>query len=144
MKQMEQIVLLGFLYVLARFDHKTKELPLVLLGCFGAAGLVFSRSADLLSLENMVGGVCVGVFLLLCALVMKEGVGVGDGLLFCATGIYLGLWQNLLLLFLSVLLCATAGGMLVIRKRCTRKASLAFVPFVLAADVVMLAFMSEV
>ncbi len=143
MKQIEQIVLLGFLYVLARIVYKTKAHPLILLGGFGAAGLVFSRSAGVLSPLNMIGGVCVGVFLLLCALAMKEGIGVGDGLLFCATGIYLGLWQNLFLLFLSVLFCATAGGMLVIKKKCTRKASLAFAPFVLAADVAMLALMSD-
>ncbi len=142
MVQVEQTVLLGFLYVLAVADLKKKEIPLVLLGSCGAAGVVFSWQSSAMSLAEMAGGICIGGFLLLCALVMKEGVGVGDGLLFCATGVYLGMWQNLFLLFLSTLLCAAAGGMLVLRKKCTRKESLAFAPFVLVANVGMLLLMN--
>lgn len=143
MEEIEQVVLLGFLYVLARIDLKKKELPLILLGICGAAGVFFSRGAAFLTFSEMLGGMCVGGFLLVCALVMKEGIGAGDGLLFCATGVYLGLWRNLFLLFLSSLLCAAAGGVLLLGKKCTRKENLAFAPFVLAADVLMLALLLQ-
>lgn len=135
-------LLLGFLFVFAWFDLKKRELPLLLLGICGAVGALIFRMTDTLAWQDLLGGLCVGGGMLLFALVSKESIGMGDGLLFCVTGIYLGVWQNLLLLFGAVLFCAAAGAVLLIRKKCTRKQQLPFAPFVLAADVALLFFLS--
>ena len=133
-----EILLLGFLFVFAWMDVKKRELPLILLGICGAAGILVLLCTDTFSLTGMLGGIGVGGGLLLCALGAKESIGSGDGLLFCVTGIYLGLWQNLMLLFCAVVICAGFGLVLLIGKKCSRKQSLPFAPFVLAADVLML------
>ncbi|MCD7981894.1 MAG: prepilin peptidase [Clostridiales bacterium] len=133
-----EILLLGFLFVFAWMDLKKLELPLLLLGVCGAVGALVLLGTDTFSLKEMLGGLCVGGGLLLCALGTKESVGSGDGLLFCVTGIYLGLWQNLMLLFFAVVICAAIGVVLLTGGKCSRKQSLPFAPFVLAADVLLL------
>ncbi len=131
-------VLLCALAVFARADIKKKELPLPALGVCAAVGVILFLTTDELSLSGVLGGMCVGGVLLLCALISRESIGIGDGLLFVVTGIYLGLWKNLILLFLAAVTCAVVGLILVLAKKCTRKKSLPFAPFVLAADLVML------
>lgn len=133
-----EVLLLGFLFVFAWIDVKKYELPLVLSGICGAVGIAVSIGTNTFSPAEMMGGIAVGCGLLLCALGAKESIGAGDGLLFCATGIYLGLWRNLMLLFCAVVICAAVGMVLLICRKCSRKQSLPFAPFVLAADVLML------
>ncbi|MCD7866526.1 MAG: prepilin peptidase [Clostridiales bacterium] len=135
-------LLLVFLFFFAWTDLKKRELPMLLLGICGLFGILFLQMTDTLVWQELLGGLCVGGGMLLFALASKESVGVGDGLLFCVTGIYLGLWQNLLLLFGAVLFCAAAGAVLLLRKKCTRKQQIPFAPFVLIADVALLFFMS--
>ncbi len=139
-KMIENCVLLGSLAALAWIDVKKKELPISLLGTSGAAGLLLCLLTKELSLSGMLGGMCIGGILCVCALVSRDNIGLGDGFLFVVTGIYLGLWGNLVLLFLAVISCAAAGGILVLLKKCTRKQTLPFAPFVLAADVALLLF----
>ncbi len=132
------IVLLCALAALSRFDIKKKELPLPLLGAGAAAGLIICLTTGEPSLYGMLGGICIGGLLLLGALVSRESIGIGDGLLFVVTGIYLGFWENLVLLFLAAAACAVTGLILMLAKKYTRKHSLPFVPFVLASDLAML------
>ncbi|MCC8029033.1 MAG: prepilin peptidase [Lachnospiraceae bacterium] len=114
-------ILLGFLFLFAWMDLKKSELSLPLLGVCAAVGVLVSRSADALSWADLLGGLCIGGTLMLFALASKESIGLGDGLLFCATGVYLGLRQNLLLLFCSVMLCAIFGSVLLLGRKCSRK-----------------------
>ncbi len=134
-------ILLCALAAFAWIDIKKREIPLFLLGASAAAGLLLCVVTGSPSRAGLFGGILVGGILLLCALVSRESIGIGDGLLFLVTGIYLGLWGNLVLLFLAAVLCALAGLALVLAKKYTRKQSLPFAPFVLAADVAMLALM---
>ncbi|MCD8149182.1 MAG: prepilin peptidase [Clostridiales bacterium] len=133
MEQLEACVLLGFLAAFAWIDYRKKEMPLSLLGVCGAVGILFSRVVFDRAWGAILSGVCVGVFVLLCSLAMKGSVGFADGILFCALGTYAGMWPTLLLLFGATALCGLVGGCLLLTKKCTRKQSLAFAPFVLAA-----------
>ncbi|MCD8151889.1 MAG: prepilin peptidase [Clostridiales bacterium] len=137
--QVSECVLLGFLFILAWIDLKKKEVPVILAGACGAEGLWISCFLTDLSWGEMLGGSCVGGILLLSALATRESIGVGDGLVFCATGLYLGLWQNIELLLLAAVSCGAVGGVLLLGRKCTRKERLPFLPFVLAAWVGMLA-----
>ncbi len=136
----ENCALLVVLSAFAWTDIRKQEFPLFLLIAGGAAGAVLYFARRAYSPLTLLGGVCVGGMLLLGALLSGGRIGVGDGLLFCVTGLYLGLWGNLSLLFAASIFCAVAGLVLVATKRGTRKQSLPFAPFVLAADVALLVF----
>ncbi len=131
-------VLLGFLAVFAWTDARKKEFPLILPIAGGAAGVVLWLILRDPAPASLLGGVSVGGMLLIGALLSKESIGVGDGLLFCVTGLFLGLWGNLMLLLLASLSCGVAGLVRVAGKKGTMKQSLPLAPFVLAADVAIL------
>ncbi len=132
-------VLLGFLAVFAWTDVRNREFPLLLPIAGGAAGVVLWLILREPAPASLLGGVSVGGALLIGALLSKENIGVGDGLLFCVTGLFLGLWGNLVLLFLASLSCGVAGLARVAVRKGTMRQSLPLAPFVLAADVAMLA-----
>ena len=99
----------------------------ILWAIFGDSALFLYRLAGLLS----------GVLLLLLVFFSQEAIGLGDAVLFLALGIWLGLWESLLLLTASLVLAALAGIFLWIRKK-SMKQAFPFVPFVLIAYVLML------
>ncbi len=139
MEIVEKCVLLGILTVLAWLDIKKREFPLPFLGLCGLGVMCVIMAAGGFSISELIGGVCVGGVLLLVALATKESIGIGDGVIFCITGVCLGLWKNLFLLFGATLICAVCGAVLLAAKKCTRKESLPFAPFVLISDVLLLA-----
>ncbi|MCD8366247.1 MAG: prepilin peptidase [Clostridiales bacterium] len=139
MTRIDQSILLAFLFVFAWVDNRRKEMPLFLLGICGATGILLSRLSAGRSWRDILGGVCVGCLLLVFSLVIKESIGLADGLLLSAVGTYLGLWQNLQLLCAATMVCGVMGGILLLAKKCTRKEKLAFAPFVLVSYVMMLA-----
>ena len=90
------------------------------------------------SIENILLGMSVGVVLLMLSVLTGGRIGAGDAVLLIVTGIYLGLEQNLQLFFSGLLLCGMwALGLLILRKK-SRKDSIPFVPFLLAAYMGML------
>lgn len=99
----------------------------ILWAIFGDSALFLYRLAGLLS----------GGLLLLLAFFSQEAIGLGDAVLFLALGIWLGLWESLLLLTASLVLAALAGIFLWIRKK-SMKQAFPFVPFVLIAYILML------
>lgn len=54
----------------------------------------------------------IGLLLLILSAVTREAVGKGDGCFFVVSGIYLGFWRNLELLWASLFLCLIAGGVI--------------------------------
>lgn len=54
----------------------------------------------------------IGCVLLLLAAVTREAVGKGDGWFFIVSGIYLGFWRNLALLWGSLVLSIIIGGVI--------------------------------
>ena len=88
----------------------------------------------------MLGGASVGVVLLVIGYLTKEKIGYGDGILFVATGIYLGFWNNLILLWLSTSLAGIYGIILMLLKKKKKDSEIPLVPFVLGVYVVTLIF----
>lgn len=131
-------ILLGTLFLLARADLRTKELPIfwLILSSLSGAGIYLWKQP--FSLWSLAGGVAVGGFLILCSAISREGIGRGDGYLFCVTGIFLGFQENMALLLTSVLLCSAGAVILLAVKRCGRRSQIPFIPFVLAADVLLM------
>jgi len=81
------------------------------------------------SLIDCIGGILVGGSVVLISKATRGKVGMGDGLILCATGIGLGLWGNLELFAFALFMAAVLCIMLLILRLVDRKKSIPFVPF---------------
>ena len=115
------IVLWVSLFLCAWIDWKTERVsvPLLLLG---------GMTAVLLHLFA----------LLLYSLVTHESIGYGDGCLFVMTGLFLGIWENLVLLLLASVLAGIGSAVLLFFRKKKKKERIPFVPFVFTAYVLLL------
>ncbi len=104
---------------------------------FSVFGIVLNFLLYYQSVWSIVGGVVVGIVLLLYAIFTKGAVGIGDGIMFVCLGIYLGLSDNMRLLFFSLIAAALAGGIFILAKKKSIKTQIPFMPCVLAAYILM-------
>ena len=139
MQQMwNQAVVMGMLTICSAEDIKKKKISLNSVLAFGILGILFHMLWRIQPIESVLLGMSVGVALLFFSVLTGGKIGSGDAVLLIVTGIYLGLEQNLELFFCGLLLCSVwALALLVIRKK-SRKDSIPFVPFLLAAYMGML------
>ena len=139
MQQMwEQAAMMGMLAICSAQDIRKKEIRLNLVLFFGILGIIFHMLFRVHSIGNLLLGMMVGIVLLLAGVVSEGRIGAGDGVLLTVTGVYLGLEGNLTLFFGALVLCGVwALGLLVLRKK-KKTDCIPFVPFLLAAYVVML------
>lgn len=63
---------------------------------------------------DIAASIAIGLLLLVLSANTREAVGKGDGWFFVVSGIYLGFWRNLALLFGSLFLCLIAGSLFVL------------------------------
>ena len=138
---MEQGILLGMLGVHAIEDFKRQGVTLPLLAIFGIAGAGIQLYGQKMGALGMGSGIAVGVCLLLLSGLTRQSIGMGDGFLFCVTGVYLGGSKNLELLMMSLFYAALfALGVVIYRKtyKTQRKQRIPFVPFVFLAQATLL------
>ena len=136
---LEEIFLLILLAILAWEDIRTKRISVRLLMIASGIAMILFLYRHSFSLWSLFGGIGVGLFLILFS-VITGGVGFGDGWLFCVTGMFLGFQGNVALLMTALLLSAGYAVILLLRRRCERKKEFAFLPFVLAAYLLLLVF----
>ena len=139
MQQMwNQAAVVSMLTLCSAEDMKRKQIRLNPVLLFGILGIFFHMLWRVQSIENILLGMSVGVVLLMLSVLTGGRIGAGDAVLLIVTGIYLGLEQNLQLFFSGLLLCGMwALGLLILKKK-SRKDSIPFVPFLLAAYMGML------
>lgn len=75
-------------------------------------------------------GMLVGVVLIGISVFTRGAIGIGDGILFVLSGLIFSVYENGILLLLSLFFTAVAGGILIMLKHVGRKYSLPFAPFV--------------
>ena len=132
------LLLLSFLYCCAREDDQLKLLSVRRFWLFGGIGLICFLISRPFSVMELAGGVGVGLVLLLTAYVSREQVGTGDAWIFFVSGIFLGVEDNMKLLLCSVIICGIYGTGMLLLKRRSRKERIAFAPFVLGGEVLLL------
>lgn len=81
------------------------------------------------SIVDRLGGVGIGIAVIILSLATGGKIGLGDGLLLCATGLGLGFWGNLELFGISLFITAIVSIVLLIFRLADKKKSLPFVPF---------------
>ena len=121
------------LFINGILDWKKGEISLASLGAFGAAGIGLNMWLDYQSFFFVAGGIGLGILLLVTAFFTREAIGFGDGLLLCVTGIYLGFWENLNLLFLGAVCSAGILGFGILAGKIKLADRVPLVPFLLLA-----------
>ena len=106
-------------------------IPAVMVGAFGLLMnvLVYKRPVWWMA------GLAVGIVLLLAALISRERIGYGDGVIFLVLGVCVEPVSVLWILWLSMLAAGIVGCVGVIRGKRDRKSAVPYIPFVLAAYV---------
>ena len=130
-----------FIYTatLAWEDYQSGHVNALTLAAGTAVGLGF-QIVDLIrgeSLSNLLlihGPAFIwGILLYLISRLSRGAVGIGDALCFCSFAFWLGTGRLFILLFLSLLLSAGTGVVMILRRQKNRKDSLPLMPFLWAA-----------
>ena len=128
-----QAVIAVYLLILSVIDIRWKKVSvrslLILLAIAVLCQVLCSKG----ELRMMVaGGLCGGVFLFL-SWFTQESFGYGDSILILILGILYGGWNLLWILFAAFLIASVYGGIMIARKKYTRKNSFPFIPFLTVA-----------
>lgn len=134
------VIVFIYLLSMAVYDLKKKEIHLPLSAA--VAVILFTRQLFLIAggkspAADAFLGIGVGVALIVVSIVSRGAIGIGDGILFMICGLLLGIYENSVLLFLSLVLTAFVSGMLLIIRRAERTDTLPFAPFVFVGFGVM-------
>lgn len=132
---MPQIIMGILLLILSAADIKHHKIPgymILLTGLVGGISNLISRQV---SAVDMLLGAMVGIIMLCLSIISQGAVGIGDGLLVCATGVYLGFKDNAVLFLLALMLASVLSGILLVLKK-SPKTELPFVPFIFVAYLV--------
>lgn len=128
-----RILLEMLLIVSSWLDIRKRQVSVKLLLLFALVGIGVYAYVQPVSLLSLAGGIAIGGILLLVSRLTNGGIGLGDGGLLCVTGIYIGFYGNITLLFSALLLAAVWSVLLIIIKKAGKKTEIPFVPFLLAA-----------
>ena len=77
-------------------------------------------------------------FFYVVSIVSREQLGKGDALLFGLSGAGVGLWNNLILIYLTFLLAFFGAVFLLVVKKAGRSQTMPLAPFLLAAYLILL------
>ena len=126
------------LYGLTAFDDiRTKQVKVLEIMFFGVLGILFNLICKPYSLINVAGGVMVGGLLYLFSVLSKEKIGKGDSLIVMVSGLFLGFHNTLLLLWVSSLIAAIIGTVIVKKHGKEMDLELPFIPFLLIGYLVI-------
>lgn len=122
-----------YLLILTVMDIRTRKLHLgiLLLGFpLAASGRIIVGN---IPAALVIAGGASGALFVIVSRVTEEAFGYGDSILITITGIFLGIWDLLSMLVTAFFLSAVFSGIMISRKKYTRKSAFPFVPFLAAA-----------
>lgn len=133
-----EAMLFVFLGLAAYFDCRFRRIPWSVLGM----GTIFMIICNILQWKEFKVGILSaalpGLFLLVLAWLTKESIGYGDGISVILLGGMVGLRNCIWVLCISLLFLSLAGLVLLVIKRVDRKTKIPYLPFLLAAESVLL------
>lgn len=129
-EMLKENIIFAFLTLFSVEDMKKKRINLLPVLIFLLCGLIFQFAVGNLTFPQILGGASLGILLLCVSRVTHEAMGYGDGLIFLATGIFLGIWENFQLLLTSLLVAFIFSAIQLILRRKSGKDEMAFVPFI--------------
>ena len=129
---------LGMLGICSIEDIRKKEIQSIRVLCFGIGGILLHLWQRNQSLYSMLGGIAVGAAVIILSLVSGGIIGIGDGLVLCVAGIYIGGINTMRLLLTGLFLSSLYALVLLFMHRKRRKDTIPFIPFLLAAYLILL------
>ena len=100
-----------FLLIAAAQDIREKQVEVRVFVIFGLLAVLLCRYQWITGSWNgwidVAGNLCVAGGLIAAAVIWREAVGLGDGCFFLVSGLLLGFWENLALLFYGLFLCGS-------------------------------------
>ena len=127
-----RMVCMGLLAGLSLADIYKRRIPLkcLIIGSLLAVGYqIFIGRGDIIMI---LGGIGVGMSFLLISRITRESLGYGDSLAILILGIYLGLWELLMVLAGAFFLLAVFSVAGLTARKMSRKLSIPFFPFLSA------------
>lgn len=113
-------------------DWKYREISIVVT----LSGIIFSGLMVIFmpayTIGEVLGGIGIGIFLMICSLITKGQIGIGDGIICCFTGLCGGFSDTLGMLLAGLFFSAAVSVVLLVTKKAERKTKIPFVPFLFA------------
>lgn len=131
-----EVCLLVFLGICSVEDIWKKKIHVSLLILFICIGVIFAIVQREESLWSLLGGALIGAMLYAISVLSQERIGKGDGIMLMMTGVFLGFWENLTILWLASVLAAAMGVLWLVVFHKEKNARLPFAPFLLTAFVI--------
>lgn len=128
-----RLLFAGYLCVLTVMDIRRKRLNVLFL----LSGFILVIAGGFCE-RNMppllfVTGGAVGILFLLTSRITEEAFGYGDSILILIMGSFLGFWNILSLLTAAFFMAAVFSGVMLVKKKFSRKSAFPFVPFLMIA-----------
>lgn len=140
---METMSLMGILGYFSIKDIREKQIGVVPLIFSAIAGMLLHLRFERITIWSLLGGIGVGLGLYGISIATREKIGKGDALLLAVTGIFLGFWDNLILLWMASLVAAAAGLAAIFIFHKGRKYELPFIPCVFLSFLMYLALIAN-
>lgn len=134
----QKCVLLFTLLFCAWIDWKKQQVYVAVPLLAGITGLALHIFLQDKTIWDVILGMSAGGICLIAALFTKESVGYGDGIIFIFTGVFLGFWNNICLLYTSLVLTGGFALFFIITGKKGRKDRMPVVPFIFTAYVLQL------
>lgn len=135
---MEVLSLCGIMGLCAWEDWKTKKIHIGVVCGLAIIGLLYHLWFPRLTFVDICGGIGIGCVLYVVSVLSKEQIGRGDALCFMGTGVFLGFWGNLFLLWSSFLVAGVVGLIYSKVKGCEAEIRLPFLPIVFGCLLIQL------
>ncbi|MCR5097384.1 MAG: prepilin peptidase [Lachnospiraceae bacterium] len=129
---MEALCMTGMLLHMSIEDIRKKTVPVIPMMLWGMAGVILHLYFGRISCERMLGGLITGITAYILSIATHEKIGKGDAVLLTVTGIYMGFWGNVFMLWLGLVLAAAAGACVMVLSDKDKSYELPFVPFLFA------------
>lgn len=133
-----RIILPGILLLYSSItDIVRREINIGALVVFGILGMLCAVFGKDISWMETIFGVVIGLILVLVSVMTRGELGMGDGILICITGLYIGFSRNILLVMVALMLSAFFSMVLLLIKK-NMKLEYPFVPFLLMSYMIQL------
>ena len=135
----QSYVLLGTLGVHSLEDLRDNKITVTITLFSGILGIILHLLSPDISIFEMIEGMFSGAWVILLGCLTGGKIGIGDGIIFILTGLYLGAEKNLALMCLSFYLAGICGIFLLLFGCCKRDGRIPFVPFLFLGYLCMVA-----
>lgn len=132
------VLLVGLLYF-AWQDYRTRYISVAAAMIVGGIGIVVRllAAADFMTIFEIITSMLIGMGLIIMSVIWRDGVGIGDGILFFVSGCYLNIFENMRLFLRTIFLMGGFVVLCLIIKKIRKNVQIPMAPFMLMAYVTL-------